>query len=69
MAINVDGSYGSRATQKELAELYGKDAAYMISYTHEVVESMFSWHRDNIYQQATIAANHGRRALKQSKLR
>jgi len=67
--INKDGSYGPRATQSELAALYGRDVMNMLSYSHEVIAERWQFHTDLVYQQACIAAHHARKALRQSKLR
>ena len=67
--INKDGVHGSRATQKELAELYGSAVVRQLSYLTEVIDSRWHDYCDSIVMESRIAANHGRRALHQSKLR
>lgn len=63
--INKDGSYGSRATQRELAEFYGNDVANQIIDVSDVHRDRWDWFQGHVYQQATIAAHHGRKSLRQ----
>jgi hypothetical protein len=62
---NKDGSYGSKATNKELAECYGLDAVRMLSYLNEVAVERWDDYVYLVIQQVKIAANHGRKSLRQ----
>ena len=67
--VNKDGSHGPRATQRELCELYADACIRSLSYLSDVVGERFAFYLAMLVQDATIAANHGRRALRQSNLK
>lgn len=64
---NVDGSYGSRATNKDLAECYGLYAVRMLSYLSEVATERFDDYIYLLLGQVKRAAHHGRKSLRQPK--
>jgi len=67
--INKDGSYGPRATQHELAALYGEACVRHFEYLAEVHPDRWAFYVALVVEDAMFAANHGRRALRQSSLR
>jgi len=62
---NKDGSFGSRATHRELAAAFGEDCIRQLEYLSEVIEERWEFYVSQVVQSAMIAANHGRRSLKQ----
>jgi hypothetical protein len=62
---NIDGSYGSRATNKELAACYGQDSVNMLSYLSEVVTERYDDYLYLLIEQVKRAGHYGRKSLRQ----
>jgi hypothetical protein len=66
---NKDGRYGSRATQADLADCYGRDCVNQLEYLAEVIDARWDFYVSLVVQSAVIAAHHGRKSLRQSRLK
>lgn len=69
MALNKDGSYGSKATNRELAEFWGEVAARDVARATDPAIVLWEFYQKGVWLGAERAAHFGRIALRQARFK